>query len=109
LTRGDIFTAATGHGFGRKPRPVLVLQADEYRDTGLLLTVGITGDLTASPTLRTRLQPTPGNGLRKVSDVMVDLILPVREDKFGRRIGTIDAADMTRVENALLIILGFRS
>ncbi len=109
MRRGELRTAATGHGFGSKPRPVLILQAEEYRDSGLILTAGITGQLALGSRLRPRLLPTPGNGLRKESDVMVDLILPVPHDKFDKLIGMLDAADMIRVENALLIILGFKN
>lgn len=109
MKRCEIWTAATGHGFGSKPRPVLIIQAEEYRDSGLILTAGLTGEIENGSRLRPRVSPTAGNGLHKDSDIMVDLILPVDENKFDKFIGTLDSADMTRVENALLIILGFKN
>ena len=106
MKRGDIFTAATGHGFGSKPRPVLVVQADEYLELSVILTAGVTGQIGLGSDLRPHIRMSATNGLKKDSDVMIDAILPVRRDKFGKYIGTLDPSDWARVERGLLAIFG---
>lgn len=47
------------------------------------------------------------NGLREDCDLMADKIMAVSRSKLGRRIGAVSAEEMNRVENAMLLVLGF--
>lgn len=107
MKRGDIYTAATGHGFGGKPRPVLVLQADAFCDLSKIIVALIGSPVEAAEGIRVRVAPDEDNGLLAPSDVQVDTILPVRTGNFGRHVGTLSNADMRNVERALLVFLGF--
>ena len=107
MKRGDV-VIATGPGFGGKPRPNLVIQADEYLSLSTLILLPITSDLSDPPSLlRVRIDPNEANGLREVSEVMTDIPVTTRPDKVHQHTGTLSAEDMERVEDAMLLVLGF--
>ena len=106
MKRGDIVTVAAGGGFGGKPRPALILQSDDYSTTANLVLALLTSTLTAEETVRPRVEPSAANGLLRVSDVMVDVLITVRREKADAVIGRLSDDDMSRVERALLIFLG---
>lgn len=107
MKRGAIYTAATGHGYGSKPRPVLIIQSDDFSGLTKVL-VALIGSPTEDATyIRVLLEPDETNGLLAPSEVMVDTILAVRAEKFGRHVGFLREVDMARVDQALLTILGF--
>ena len=107
MKRGDV-VIATGPGFGGKPRPNLIIQANEYLSLPTLSLLPITSDLTDPPSLlRIRIEPDEANGLREVSEVMVDIFVTTRPDKVHKHVGTLSAADLERIEDAMLLVLGF--
>jgi mRNA interferase MazF len=109
VSRGNL-VIAIGPGFGAKPRPFVVLSADEFRDLTTLILLPTTSQLADPPfPLRVRLEPTADNGLKEVSEVMTDIPVTVRANKVHQHIGKLTAEDMARVENALLMVLGFAS
>jgi mRNA interferase MazF len=63
--------------------------------------------LVEAPLFRLTVDPTPKNGLRKPSQIMVDKIMTVRRDKVGESFGQIDDATMLAVNRALVLFLGF--
>ena len=68
----------------------------------------ITSDLSDPPSLlRVRIDPDEANGLREVSEVMTDIPVTTRRDKVHQHTGTLSAEDMERVEDAMLLVLGF--
>lgn len=108
LKRGDIVTAAF-QGDLKKPRPAVILQADEFMDGHLtVLTCPFTSFLADAPLIRPTIEPTAENGLSVPSQVMVDKTTPARKDAIGAVIGRISAEDMLRVEAALINITGLR-
>ncbi len=107
MKRGDVYTAATGHGYSSKPRPVLIIQADEFEGLAKVLVALIGSPVEEAHRIRVRLEPDAVNGLLASSDAMVDTIMAVRREKFGRHMGHLADADMSRVNTALLAILGF--
>lgn len=107
MIRGDVWTAATGSGFGSKPRPVVIMQQEAYGDTPNVLVVLCQSARRDPNDVRPRVMPNPSNGLREQTDVAVDIVVAVPRQKFGARIGQLDADDFARVEAALLTILGF--
>jgi mRNA interferase MazF len=106
LKRGDIVTVATGSGFGGKPRPALVVQADEYHGLSTVVVALITTATEESPTSRPRILPDAGNGLRHTSDVMIDILVTAPREKVGVIVGRIDDVAMIEIDQALLVFLG---
>lgn len=105
MTRGDLVTVALSGDFG-KPRPALVIQSDLFGDTGTVVVLLLSGTPGASPLFRIAIQPTPDNGLRKASEVMVDKILSVRREKVGPAFGRLSEDHMLAITRSLAVFLG---
>ena len=105
MKRGDLVTIALPGDFG-KPRPALVIQADQFDQTGTVTVLLVTGSLLDAPLIRQTIDPTPENGLRKNSQVMVDKAMSVRRDRVGSVIGRVDSASMLAVTRALAVFVG---
>ncbi len=108
MKRGDLVTIAMPGDFG-KPRPALVIQSDQFGTTATA-TVSVlllSGTLVDAPLIRVRVEPSPENGLRKPSQIMVDKIMTVRRDKLGASFGRLDDETMVAVNRALALFLGF--
>lgn len=106
MKRGDIYTAATGGGYGSKPRPVLIIQSDIFRMIAKTLVILIGSRVEGAAAVRVAIEPDTTNNLRGPSEVMIDAILPVRPEQFGTHVGWLVDDDMRRVEAALLLFLG---
>jgi mRNA interferase MazF len=89
-----------------KPRPALVIQANQFSEHGSATVLPITSTLVAAPLLRVTLQPCAENGLQKPSQVMVDKAMTVKRDKLGQAFGCIDADALVEVERCLAVFLG---
>ncbi len=108
MIRGEVWTLSGGPGYAGKPRPALIVQADWLTaEVESVLTCGITTRIKDNLRSRPSLLPAPENGLREKSQVMVEKITAVPRDKLSERIGQLSAEDMTRVEQAMLLVLGF--
>ena len=106
--RGDV-VVATGHGFGTKPRPYVLIQSDGYAALTTAILLPITSELADPPSLlRVRIAPTKANGLREISDVMTDIPVTVRADKIHQQIGRVSQNDLGRIEDALRLVMGLR-
>lgn len=103
--RGDLVTIAMQGDFG-KPRPALIIQADQFSEHSSVTVLPLTSALVAAPLLRITVQPGAGNGLQKPSQVMVDKAMTVRRDKVGLPFGRIDADALIEVERCLAVFLG---
>lgn len=98
-------TVAMQGEFG-KPRPALVIQADPYQELGTVTVLPVTSTLIAAPLLRVTLQPSPGNGLQRPSQVMADKAMTVKREKAGPVFGRIDADALVDVDRCLAVFLG---
>jgi mRNA interferase MazF len=105
MRRGDFVTIAMQGGFG-KPRPALVIQANQFDEHATITLLPVTGTLVAAPLLRITVQPSIENGLQKPSQVMVDKAMTVKRDKLGQSFGHIDADALVEVERCLAVFLG---
>jgi mRNA interferase MazF len=105
MSRGEFVTIAIQGDFG-KPRPALIIQANQFGDHTSVTVLPVTGTLIAAPLLRVSVQPSAENGLRKPSQVMIDKAMTVRREKVGQAIGHIDANVMMEVERCLAVFLG---
>jgi mRNA interferase MazF len=106
MTRGDIWTVAAGQGYAGKARPAVVLQDDRFDATASITVCPFTTDETESPLFRLPVEPSPSNGLRALSRLMVDKITTVPKNKLGARVGRLDDEDMLRLTRAIVVFLG---
>ncbi len=105
MRRGDLVTIAMQGDFG-KPRPALVIQADQFDEHATVTVLPVTSALVAAPLLRITVQPDADNGLQKPSQVMVDKAMTVKRDKLGPTLGRIDVDALVAVERCLAVFLG---
>jgi mRNA interferase MazF len=105
IARGDLVSAVLAGDYG-KPRPVLIMQDDAFGSLHSLTVLPLTSDLQPSPAVRIRVEPSRGNGLQKLSEIMVDKTQTVTRSKIGRRIGFLDEATMRAASVALRQFLG---
>ena len=101
VSRGDFVLVVSGGDFG-KPRPALVIQSDLYNDTHHSITLClVTSTLVDAPLFRILIKPLKRNGLKVVSQVMVDKVQTARRDRIKSVIGAAGMAEMRAVDVAL--------
>jgi mRNA interferase MazF len=105
LRRGDVVVVALQGDYG-KPRPALVVQSDLFSGHASVAILPITSERLAAPLFRIDVEPSPGNGLKKPSQVMVDKPYTVARGKIGGRIGRLEDDTMLRVNRSMMIWLG---
>ena len=106
MKRGDVITVALQGDLG-KPRPALIIQADVVPATFRTVTLlPITGTIEAAPLFRITIEPSGANGLKKVSQVMVDKTMTHPRDRIGQVVGTLEPETMLRVTRSLATWLG---
>lgn len=106
MKRGDLVVVAVQGDYG-KPRPALVVQSDLFNDTHASVTVvPVTSTIVDTPLFRVTVEPSQRNGLRLVSQVMVDKVTTVRRERLGQTIGRLEDDVMLRVSRALALWFG---
>jgi mRNA interferase MazF len=105
MKRGDIATIALQGDYG-KPRPALVIQSDLFAEHPSVTILPITSDLRDAPIFRIAITPNDLNGLKTLSQVMVDKAMTVPRERCGNTFGRLDDVDMLEVTRALAVFLG---
>lgn len=105
MRRGDLVTVVLQGDYG-KPRPALVIQADQFAAAGSVAVLLVTSTLIDAPLLRLTIAPSPRNGLRAPSQVMVDKPMTLRRDRIGEAFGRLEDAEMVAVNRSLALFLG---
>ena len=106
MKRGDLVAVAMQGDYG-KPRPALVVQSDLFNDTHASITVApVTSTIVDTPLFRVTVEPSRRNGLRLVSQIMVDKVTTVRRQRLGQTIGRVEEDVMLRVSRALALWFG---
>jgi mRNA interferase MazF len=106
VKRGDLVTVALPGDY-RKPRPAVVVQADLFNEKHASVTVApVTSTLVNAPLFRLAVEPSPENGLRALSQVMVDKLTTVRRERIGATIGELEPEMLKRVNRVLALWLG---
>ena len=78
LLRSQVVTVASPGAYSGKPRPAVVVQANRWlQDHPSLTLCPLTSTLIEAPLVRLTMQPTPANGLRKPSQLMIDKLFTV--------------------------------
>lgn len=106
IKHGDIVTVATKGHYSGKPRPALVLQSDLFSALGSVTICLVTTEILDAPLFRLTVEPSSSNGLRHVSQIMIDKIVTVPYETIGPRIGSIDRELMVRIDRSLAVFLG---
>ena len=106
MKRGDLVMVAMEGDYG-KPRPALVVQSDLFNDTHASIPVApVTSTIVDTPLFRVTVEPSRQNGLRLVSQIMVDKVTTVRRRRLGQTIGRLEDDVMLRVSRALALWFG---
>ena len=105
MNRGDLVTVAVTGDFG-KPRPALVVQADQFGTSATVTVLLVTSTLIEAPLLRIDMTPNATNGLNKPSQVMVDKAMTLMRNKVGTPFGTAGDEVMLEVSRCLAVFLG---
>ena len=106
MKRGDLVVVAMPGDCG-KPRPALVVQSDLFNETHASITVApVTSTIVDTPLFRVTVEPSRRNGLRLVSQIMVDKLTTERRQRLGLTIGRLEEDVMLRVSRALALWFG---
>jgi mRNA interferase MazF len=106
VKRGDIVLAVVPSGLG-KPRPGVVVQADEFnKDLTTIFVCPISSDVQEKLPLRPTIEAKPSNGLRLRSQIMTEKMVALRRDRIRRVIGRLDSDTSLKLDRALLVVLG---
>ncbi len=103
--RGDLVTIALAGDFG-KPRPALVIQANQFDEHATVTVLLMSGTMIDAPLLRVSVVPDALNGLQKTSQVMIDKAMTIKREKIGPVFGRIDPDTLVEVERCLAVFLG---
>ncbi|RTL95685.1 type II toxin-antitoxin system PemK/MazF family toxin [Ancylobacter aquaticus] len=105
MMRGHLVTVSLPGDLG-KPRPALVIQADQFDETATVTVLPLSGTLVDAPLIRIAVEPSEANGLRKSSQIMIDKPMTVRRDRMGPAFGQLEDEAMVRVTRSLALFLG---
>lgn len=105
MRRGDLVAVSLSGDYG-KPRPALVVQSDFFAEHASVTVLPLTSRLREAPLLRVTVDPTPGNGLRAVSQVMIDKASTLARGRVQPAFGRLDADLMLQIERLLALFLG---
>jgi mRNA interferase MazF len=78
-----LVTIAVSGDYG-KPRPALVIQANAFAALPSVTLLRLTSDCVPQDLIRLTVEPTPENGLRATSQVMIDKAVTVPSGKLGK-------------------------
>lgn len=106
MRRGELWTVAGGSPYTNKPRPVLVIQDDQFGDFDSVIVCPLSTSKADAAFFRPVLLPNDQNGLRKPSRVMVEKVVGLRKERLGKQIGRVERQDLVRVEQALMLVMG---
>ncbi len=106
MRQGDIVAVSLPGDHG-KPRPAVVVQSDQFEHLNSLTVLPLTSHVLTLEACRVVVHPTGENGLQKVSQVMIEKASTVPRYKASQTIGRLSSEDMTAVNRALAVFLGF--
>lgn len=108
MQRGDLFICVFSGDYG-KQRPAVIVQSDAFNKAHPSITVcPLTTHLIEAPLVRLLLSPNKYNGLKVASQIMVDKIGSLKRDKIRKKIGTLTANQMNKVDDAILLWLSLK-
>lgn len=106
MKRGEIWTASGEPDYAGKPRPVVIVQNDNFAETASITICPLTTHGIDAGLVRPCIEPNPENGLRVSSWAMADKVTTVARARLGKRVGVLTAAEMAPLGRALMVFLG---
>jgi mRNA interferase MazF len=106
MKQGDLISVSLPGDYG-KPRPALVIQSDIYEHLNSVTVLPLTSNVLSTEGCRVAVEMSEENGLRQISQVMVEKASTLPRSKAGPVIGRLSATDMSAVNRALALFLGF--
>jgi mRNA interferase MazF len=106
MKQGDIIAVSLPGHYG-KPRPAVVIQSDTFEHLNSVTVLPLTSHVLSLERCRVVVHPSEQNGLQKVSQIMVEKASTVPRYKASQSIGRLSLEDMTAVNRALAVFLGF--
>lgn len=98
--------AGGGGDYSSKPRPAIVVQADAFEPLDSVVVLPLTGQLEDAAIFRIVIELSSQNGITRLSQVMIDKIMPVRKECISATIGEVDRKTLKKLEVALTVFLG---
>jgi mRNA interferase MazF len=106
MNRGDVVILADrGGDFTGKPRPAVVVRANVFNELTAVTVCPLTSIMDEAP-CRVPVSAFDELPLATSSKIAVDKITTVRGHRIGKVIGRLSAADVQRLDGALLVYLG---
>lgn len=105
MRRGDVVTVAAPGDYG-KPRPALVIQSDLFDELPSVTLCLVTSTLRDAPIFRITVDPSPTNGLQRVSQIQIDKIMTMARERIGAVIGRLDDDTLVKVNRSLAVFVG---
>jgi mRNA interferase MazF len=105
MKRGDLVPVVLAGAYG-KPRPALVIQSDLFAQHPSVTILPVTTELRPIETFRIAVNPSPKNGLRAPSQIMVDKAHTIPRDKAGVPFGELEPRTLKAVDRSLAVFLG---
>jgi mRNA interferase MazF len=106
VRRGDVVLVVAPGDLG-KPRPAVVVQADELgSETTTVVVCPMSSDIGQMPVLRPIVDPSDRNGLHARSQIMTDKLTALRRDRVRRVLGVLEENAREQLDRALLVVLG---
>lgn len=105
MRRGDMVTVAAPGDYG-KPRPALVIQSDLFDELPSVTLCLVSSTLRDAPIFRITVDPSPDNGLQRISQIQADKVMTVARERVGGVIGRLDDATMLKVNRSLAVFVG---
>jgi mRNA interferase MazF len=105
MKRGDLVPVVLAGAYG-KPRPALVIQSDLFAQHPSVTILPVTTELRPIETFRVAVNPSPKNGLRAPSQIMVDKAHTIPRDKAGAPFGELEPRTLKAVDRSLAVFLG---
>ncbi len=102
--RGDLVRVSLPGDYG-KPRPALVVQSDLLEELDSVVLCPLTSAV-RNAAFRVTVEPNPSNGLRALSQVMVDKLSTLPRAKVSEPFGRLDEERMRAVDRTLLLVVG---
>ncbi len=104
MRRGQLVTIVQQGDYG-KPRPALIVQSDLARALPSIVVCPLSTTLrTDLVAFRIRMMPSPTNGLREPSEILIDKVSAIPANKVGKVIGIADEETMQAATQALALL-----
>ena len=98
--RGDVVVCVLAGDYG-KPRPAVVVQSNLFNPTHASVTVcPVTSEKIPAPLFRLPLRAGQC-GLRQASWIMIDKVTSIRRERVSRKIGALDASEISSLDASL--------